>query len=183
MLNWLRKLFRREPPRIFLGALAVAPRTDFKRFFESTAVTSIFDITGLLNPEDLDGEIRKALTGLFTLPPISSRDPPKDSDLALDVIVPKFQSGEFIPVPVHRIIIPFFWRPKLTVAARLYVVETGQTLSTYSVTEKVGWKDYGKRLVSPYRMLDIEPMFTADDSKRLLYKACIKLLEKIKRDV
>lgn len=183
MLSWLRKLFRRERPRIYLGTLAVAPRSDFKRHFEYTRTHGPFDLTGWLSAKDLDTEMRTALTGLFTLPPISDRETPRDSDLALDVVIPEFQAGQILPVEAGPVFIPIMWRPKVKVGARLYVIDTGQTRSTYSVTEKFGWAEFGKRLFSLNTLLQVHAPFTPDDTKKLFYKACIKLLERIKKDI
>ena len=183
MLSWLKKLFRRERPRIFLGTLAVVPRSDFKRHFEYTRTHGPFDITGWLNAKDLDTEMRSALTGLFTLPYISDRETPRGSDLALDVVIPEFQVGQFLPLEAGPVIIPIMWRPKVKLGARLYVIDTGQTRSTYTVTEKFGWMEFGKRLFSLNTLLQVHAHFTPDDTKRLFYKASIKLLERIRKDI
>ena len=183
LLSWLRKLFRRERPRIFLGALAVAPRSDFKRYFEYTRTHGPFDLEGWLNPKDIDTELRTALTDLFALPPVSCRETPRDSDLALDVIIPEFQAGQFLPINAGPVLVPIMWRPKVKVGARLYVIDTGETRSTHTVSEKLRWRETCRRVLSPKAIFWGSPAFSADDTKRLFYAACIKLLERVKRDV
>ena len=183
MLDWLRKLFRKERPRIFLGTLAVAPRGDFKRFFEYTRTHGPFDIEGWLGANDLDTELRTALTELFSLPPISSRETPRESDLALDVIIPEFQAGQFLPLDAGPVMIPIMWRPKVKVGGRLYVIDTGETRWTHTVSEKLKWRDTFKRVFTLSAVFWGRSPFTADDTKRLFYAASIRLLEKIKSDV
>jgi len=183
LLNWLRTLFRRERPRIFLGTLAVAPRGDFKRYFEYTRTHGPFDIDGWRGANDLDSELRTALTELFSLPPISSRETPKESDLALDVIIPEFQAGQFLPVNAGPVMIPIMWRPKVKVGGRLYVIDTGETRCTHTVSEQLKWRDTLKRVLTPSAVFWGHPPFTPDDTKKLFYAASIKLLETINRDL
>jgi len=189
MWNWLKGLFRKDKPRIYLGTLAVVPRSDFKRHFEQIKISRIFDIFGSSETEDLDAELYAALADLFALPPVSSREHAKDSDLALDVIIPKFQRGEFLPVHVGHLaipFIPFLWRPKVTIAARLVHIDSGQTKAAYVLTQKLEWKAFLKRILSLEALMwgaRSGPLFTTDDSRRLFYMACIRVLEKLRKHV
>lgn len=189
MWNWLKGLFRKDKPRIYLGTLAVVPRSDFKRHFEEVSWRRILDFFGSSKTEDLDTELHTALADLFALPPVASREQPKDSDLALDVVIPKFQGGEFLPVDVGQAVIPFIpfmWRPKVTVAARLVHIDSGQTRAAYVLTQKLEWMAYFKRILS---LEDFfwesrgESLFTANDTRRLFYMACIRVLEKLRKHV
>ena len=184
MLDWLKRLFRRERPRIYLGTLAVLPRSDLKRFLEQRG--ALLDILTGTTPQSLDDALRGALIGLFDLPTVDEREDPRSSDLAIDVFVPKYQSGEFLPATIGPVILPFMWRPKVTVAAHVYEIDTRATKAAYSITKKLSWSAYAKRLVSPTVLLPVPgsaPMFGADDVKVLFYKACIQLLEKVEKRV
>ena len=110
----MRFPFQKDPPRIYLGRLAVVPRSALKRLLE--------DASGWFKPEKLEDEIEAALRDLFALPPLASRESPRDSDLLLDVMVPTVQRGSTLAVQFGSFPLSVFWRPKVTVAARHYVI-------------------------------------------------------------
>lgn len=55
----LNRLFKREKTRVFLGTVAVAPRSDMKRYLEEL---------GVFGKEDLDSSLRASLEKIFNLP-------------------------------------------------------------------------------------------------------------------
>lgn len=183
MLAGLRKLFRRQKPRVYLGTLAVVPRSDLKRHLEFPGFHSAY---GLLDRDDVDTDLREALRDLFALPPAAGRDPKLDSDLALDVFIPKYQRGAFLPLAVGSAIIPLCWRPKVTITARLYCIETGKTRASYVVNEKARWSEYIRRiprLAALFLVNDVEAVFTSQEIQRLFYQGAIRLLQKVQRDI
>jgi hypothetical protein len=80
----LKKIFKKEKPRVYLGTLAVVPRTGIKKSFDS------WDLTGVV---ELDGKLKESLAEVFCLPPSSSRIEVLESDLVLDVLISEFQLG------------------------------------------------------------------------------------------
>jgi len=155
-------MFKKEKPRVYLGNLAVAPRTDIKKDF---------DQWGLLKTKDLDTEIRKSLKDIFVLPSIHEIKEPKNNDLGLDIIIPKFQAGDSLNMSLGDIDIPFMWRPKITVSSRLYNLKTEKTKAIFSVNEKMKWGEYFSRLFTFRVIFRFRPLFDSNDMEYLLNKA------------
>lgn len=168
----LGRYFKKEKPRVFLGVLAVAPRTDLKRHL---------DEKGLFEDANLDAALRQSLREIFTFAPANSVTDPLTTDLVLDVVIPKFQSGYAWDVSLGEIGFPIFWRPKVTVASRLYFLTTQKTKAVLSVTEKMKWGKYLSRIISWRAFFRFQPVFDRRDIEYLLYQACSKLLVKMKK--
>ncbi len=166
------KLLKREKPRVFLGVLAVAPRSDIKRHL---------DQWGMFKNEDLDSSLRQSLKEIFALPSAQDVDDPQKTDLVLDVVVPKFQSGDAWDLSLGEIGIPLIWRPKITISSRLYYLNTEKTKETFSVTEKMKISYYIGRLFTWRAIFRFRPIFDSRDMEYLLYLACHKLLLKMKK--
>lgn len=165
-----RKLFGQEKPRVYLGTLAVVPRTDIKRYL---------DQWGILDAEEPDTQVRQMLEEIFTLPRPVDIDTPKNSDLLLDVIIPKFQLGEFLSVEAGRFWFPLISRPKVTVISRLSYLKSGKTMATFHATQKMPWRDYLKRVIRPESLLGFGTLFGRNDLEYLLNQACQKILLKM----
>ena len=97
-------------------------------------------------------------------------------DVALEVALLNIQGGEFNGLDFGIAAIPIFWRPKVSLKARLYRIESGKTVSTCSVTEKVSWKHYLLRVLSLRGIFGYKPLFDQEDMNRLLHKACSRLI-------
>ena len=160
-------------PRVFLGTLAIVPRTDLKKV----------DEWGMFHSEDLGSQLRNSLSEIFTLPLAKDVREPKSTDLALDVIIPSYQAGSALSVDLGDIGFPLFWRPKLEVRARLYGLQSKKTTRVFAVTEKLGWSSYISRLFTWHAIFRFRPMFDKADMEYLLYQACGKLLQEIKNAI
>ena len=167
-----KKLLKREKHRVYLGALVVFPRTDIKRHFE---------LLGYFQTEDLYMELTQTLKEIFFLPPSQNIKEPSDTDLGLDVIVSEFQSGVAVVISLGDIGFPLFWRPKVTVSSRLYYLKSEKTKAIFSVTEKMQWCQYIKRLFSWHSLFRFKSLFDKNDMNHILYEACHKLLLKMQR--
>jgi len=169
------RFLEKKKHRVFLGTLAVAPRTDFKRKF---------DEKGLFEKnEHLDSNLRQNLVDIFTLPFASEITEPLDTDLGLDVIIPRFQSGDSWSLDLGDVGFPLFWRPKIEVKSRLYNLKTNKTKISFSVTEKLTWGKFFGRVFTVRAFVRYRPMFDKYDMEYLLYKACEKLLIKMKNKI
>lgn len=168
----LGRFLKRERPRVFLGTVAVVPRKDMKRFL---------DQWGMLRDENFDTSLRTTLQEIFALPPASEVAAPTSVDLGLDILIPSFQSGDFWDVSLGVIDFPIFWRPKVTVASRLYYLKSAKTKHTFSVTQKLSWREFLSRLFTWRALFRLQPMFDANDMDRLLYLACHKILNKLRK--
>jgi hypothetical protein len=164
----------KEKSRVFLGALAVVPRTDIKRYFEDN---SSFEDT------ELDTILHQNLTEIFSLLHAKNVTSPMATDLVLDVVIPKFQSGNILDASLGDIGFPVFWRPKITLTARLYSLTSQKTKSCFWVTEKMEWRQYFRRILSWKVLFLLKPAFDQQDIELLLYQACKKILWKIQKSL
>lgn len=167
----LKNIFRREKPRVYLGALAVVPRTGIKKTFDS------WNLTGFIEP---DGKLKQNLIEVFCLPLSSSISEPLESDLVIDVFISEFQLGTALLTDVP---LPIFWRPKIILVSRLYHFKSGETKNIISVTEKMPWVEFARRLLTIQGLIQLKPLFNSDDLDRLLYVASGKVMAKIKKSV
>jgi len=168
------KFLKREKPRVYLGVLAVAPRSDIKRHL---------DQWGMFKNEDLDSNLRQSLKEIFSLPSAQNVDEPRHTDLVLDVVVPEFQSGDAWDLSLGDIGVPLMWRPKITISSRLYFLNTEKTKETFSVTEKMKFGQYIGRLFTWRAMLRFRPVFDSKDLEYLLYLACQRLIIKMQKAI
>lgn len=171
----LNKIFKREKPRLWLGTVAVAPRNDVGRHFDEWSIFAY--------REDLDTSLRKTLESIFDFPLASGVIKPESNDYSLDIIVPKFQSGDSLGVSLVDIGFPLFWRPKLEIGARLVNLKSGKTVYTTTVKAKLRWRNYFARLFSLRGILRFSPLFDANDMNHLLYEACLALLPKLRKAI
>ena len=167
------KLFKKEKPRVYLGTLAVLPRSSFKKI----------DELGLFHNENLDRSLHDNLKEIFSLPGIESNEEPRPTDLALDVFISNYQSGGELSVSLGEIAFPFYWRPKVEVRTRLYEIKSRNIKSIFSVTEKLPWLRFFSRMLSLRAAFSFKPFFDKHDMEILLYKACQKQLIKLKNKI
>ena len=168
----LGRFLKREKSRVFLGTVAVMPRKDIKRFL---------DQSGMLRDEKLDTSLHTTLQEIFKLPHVSEVVAPTAGDLGLDILISSFQSGDYWDVSLGVIDFPIFWRPKVTVVSRLYYLASTKTKHIVSVTQKLSWREFLSRLFTWRTFLRLQPMFDAKDMDRLLYLACHKVLNKLRK--
>ncbi|ROZ61451.1 hypothetical protein [Ramlibacter sp. WS9] len=163
---------KHEKPRVFLGTLAVVPRKDMKRHV---------DQWGMFRNESFDDPLRTTLEGIFSLPPASEVSAPHRTDLGLDVLVLSFQSGDYWDLSLEDMGLPVFWRPKITVACRLYHLKSQKTKRTFSATQKMPWGEFVSRQLTLQAIFRFRPTFDQEDMKCLLYGACHSLLNKLRK--
>ncbi len=150
--------------------MSVLPRTCFKKFYE----------TGFYNEEEIDLELRNSLEEVFTLPLASEVLEPLNTDLVLDVYVPNFQQGAGGNVELGTLGgFAFFWRPKVSVKARLFNLKTKKTKHIFSSTEVItGWR-FVNGILSLKHFFGLSAAFNKNDMNELLYKACNNILIQI----
>ena len=131
--------------------------------------------------ESFDDSLRTTLEDIFSLPPASAVATPTANDLGLDVLIPSFQSGDCWDVSLGDFGIPIFWRPKVTVACRLYFLKSNRAKQTFTVTQKMPWSEYVSRQLTWRAIFRFRSAFDAEDMNRLLYMACHSLLNKLRK--
>jgi hypothetical protein len=168
----LKRFFKKKKAKVYLGCIAVASRSDIKRHL---------DQWGVLGREDLGSSLRLTLEKIFDLPDVRGIETPTDNDLGLDIVVPKFQSGDIWDVFLGDIGFPLAWRPKIEIGSRLYNLESGKTVHTVTVLVKMSWCEYFSRVFTWRAVLRFKPMFDSEDMNMLLAKACMQLLAKLRK--
>lgn len=172
----LNRLFKKESPRIFLGTLAIAPRSGFKSTNEQLTVFN-------RKKEDFDEGLRRNLEDIFALPLAINVSDPKSTDLVIDVVVPDFQGGEFAFGDLWLIPVAVMWRPNVKVAARLYYLKSQKTKKKFLVTQKMSVGEYLGRAFSWRGFFRLKPLFDGEDLDYLISKACYELLQSVKKTI
>ena len=162
-------LRNKAKPRVFLAALAVASRTDIKRYIDEQPL--------IYRREDLEDALRKDLSEIFDLPPASTVESPLKTDLGLDVVITKYQLGDAWIVSMPVLELPIFWRPKIEIHARLFFLQSDKTLKTLTVTESITWKSFISRIFTWRAMFRFRTMYDQDDLRSLLNNASVRLLK------
>ncbi|MDO8345813.1 MAG: hypothetical protein Q7T48_21615 [Cellvibrio sp.] len=167
----LKNIFKKEKPRVYLGTLAVVPRTGIKKSFDSWDLTRVVE---------LDGKLKETLTEVFCLPPSNSRIEVLESDLVLDVLISEFQLGAAL---LPEILFPILWRPKVTLVSKLSNLNSGKTKRVLAVTEKMPWAGFFSRLLTFQGLIGLRPSFNVNDLEKLLYIGSEKVFTKLKNSI
>jgi len=168
----IKSFFNKEKPRLYLDSVMVIPRNEWKTFDEWNWIK---------RKEDFEQNARQKLEMLFDFPHVSTAENTGKKDIALEVALLKIQGGEFNALDFGIGAIPIFWRPKVSLKARLYRIESGKTVSTFSVTEKTSWKYYLLRVISLRGIFRYKPLFDQQDIDTLLHKACTRLIKQMSK--
>ena len=170
-----KNILNKKESQLYLGTVTVVPRADFKRFFEQREAFA---------SEDLDLEILLTLKEIFDIPILSNATiHPAKHNIGLDIIVTKFQFGGTFEIVNGIIPLMLFWRPKIAIASRLFLIKNGKTISTLTVSNAISWREYFSRIFTLRAFLRLKPIFNAKDMDILLKKACFKMLTKLKNKI
>jgi hypothetical protein len=165
------KLFKKEKPRVYLGALMVAPAD---KWHED-------DGWGFFKSENLEEGLRKSLRESINLPSIGTSKKTRESDLGLEIAIIKHQGGDFQGINAGELFIPILYRPKVEIRARLYNIATGKTVNSSSVIKKTPWGEYFQKVFSLNGFFRFRPLFNSKDMEILLCKAGIDVLRKLSK--
>lgn len=156
--------------RVYGGDIVVVPRSGLKKLFSN-----------LSPPLEHQGEaaVEKFLRQLVDLPPQSSRNPRHATDMALDIIVPEHDYGEFMLYGVGNYGIPFIWRPGITITGRLYVIDSRETVFSATVKHTLSWSSWAKRVSSFSKFMRIRANMSDADIEHFVTEAVVKLLSKV----
>jgi len=136
------------------------------------------------NTEDFDESLRKSLEEIFTFPLAIDVKDAKSSDLVIDVVVPDFQGGEFaLDELALSIPLAAMWRPKVTIASRIYYLKSQKTKKKFLVTQKMSIGEYLDRALSWRGFFRFKPLFDSKDLDYLTSLACFELLQRVRRTI
>ncbi|MEM1378354.1 MAG: hypothetical protein AAGG69_13295 [Pseudomonadota bacterium] len=170
MISFRRKKHEQKA-RIFLNSITVVPRSGLKKILENNSST--------LSEYD-DDIIQTTLTSFLQLPDASEQATFESNDLGLDIIVPEFEFGSVGLAHAGPIIVPLNWRAKLTMTARLFEIETNQTIRSATVKHIQPMSQFLKKLRSPGRLLSFERNLSAEEVERMIIHVAVQLLRKVK---
>jgi hypothetical protein len=168
----LRRLLRREPRRLFVGELGVAPRRDLLRRLED----GLF-----VEPMDLEWALLAELRGMLAVPPASDVADPGPADLACDIALQRLRRGQYMDVALWTDSVPVFWRPQVRLAVRLYELRSKKTKATFSVTQRMPWREFLYRVLSWRVLVRMESPALRSDMERLLHRAAERVKDRLHR--
>lgn len=166
-----RKFLKREPARLFLGALSVATSRNLVRHLESLPGGA---------PPSLDRALLDKLAQSLAFPMAATVEMPQSTDMAFDVVVHGYRMGSATDLSLGTAGLPIYWRPKIRLEARLYHLQSNKTKTTFQVTQKMPWSAYLSRLLSWRVLMELEHPGRRDDIEALLEQASERLTTKLR---
>ena len=170
----LGKLMKREPPRVFVGTLGVATGRSLARHLEGLA--------GAV-PPSLDRTLQAELNELFPMPLAATVDAARPTDLAFDVTIQSYRLGSATDMSLGAVGLPLYWRPKVRLAARLYLLQSGKTRAAFRITQRMPWTVYLNRVLSWRVLVGLEPPSRRSDLEQLLRQAAERLMARLRDSV
>ena len=160
-----------QKPRVYLNSIRV----------ESRAEPELLDQFYSEDCAAIRDRIRARLEELISLPHVSTITDTRSSDLALDVLVPGFETGIWVFDMRYRLF-PFDpgWRPRLELRARLRRVVSGETIGETSVIAKLGPDTHAARTWSPRSLLTWRPHYGTRDLDSLVADGCLQALDRLR---
>jgi hypothetical protein len=154
---------------LYLGAVAVVPRSDLMRQFELPMADG-----------PADEALRTHIESVVSLPKANGS---KESGHALDILISKHHGGRGFEGTAGDFWLPFLWRPTVEVSARLYALKGRKTLATVTAQKRMAWGEFFGRLLSIKHLLSFSSPFTRHDMINLLDEALFETLTQIKEKV
>ena len=165
--------FRSTPVKLYVGELAVQPRKDFLRHLEG----------GAFNGAVLDEALEQRLIEIFPYPRASAVLQPQGNDVAVDVVVEGYSRGGSGELSAPSFYLPFLWRPKVRIGARLYYLKSGKKRASAKVTRRMGWGEYLATLLHWKVYLGITSPASKQRLEELLGQAAAELRLKIENSL
>lgn len=170
----LIKRFTKRKPRIFLGSIQVTDKSKDFSWLQKNLDS---------NYQNIESRLVQFLKNVITLPNVLSITDPRPNDLAIDLLVPDFDTGDAGgTLNFGDLGIPLFSRPKSTVKCRIYRIDTLEVINEVSKTETMGFFRYLSCTLSLKSFLGFSGI-NARDFEYLVGKATLKCLEQINRKI
>jgi hypothetical protein len=164
----ISRFLKQQKPRVFLDYIAVTERGVIG------TLASTFDRSSAI-----DQDIINNLERIYSLPLLHEASELKYSDRALQIVVSNYSLGFAGVAQVLSYTIPFLWRPKVRITARLYRVADKKTLSQISVCEKMKFPEYFKRVFLSGAFIFFKRAFNEQDIEFLLYTGSKRILKRL----
>ena len=158
-------------PRVYLNSIRV----------ESRAEPELLDQYYSEDCAAIRDRIRARLGEFINLPHVATINHTRTSDLALDVLVPRFETGIWAFDTRYRLFhFDPGWQPWLELQARLCRVVSGETISQTSVTAKLSREVDAGRARSLRALLSSQPKFRPRDLDSLVAEGCLQALDRLR---
>jgi hypothetical protein len=164
----ISRLFKKEKPRVFLDYIAVTERGVIGNLASTIEGSS-----------GIDQDILDNLAEIYRLPYLDDVPEFKNSDRALQIVVSNYSLGFSGVASVFSYLIPFLWRPKVKITARLYQISSKKTLKQISVYEKMKLHEYLKRAFLSGSFIFFQQAFNEQDMEYLLYTGSKQILKRL----
>lgn len=169
----LRHFFRKNKPRVFLNSIKVIPGSDLS-FVEKWVYNEL---------ENLDVRLQARLREIITLPHTPTAREAEADDLAIDIVVPKYETGDWGHGSIGDFGLLLFWRPRIKITARIFEVRTDKTVSTFSLVQKMPWLYYFGRIFRLSSWFSIRSGFKPEDFECMLIIGLMRLLDKMRKAI
>lgn len=166
-----RKLLKREPARLFLGALSITTGRNLIRHLERLPDGA---------PPALDRALLVELAELLPFPMAATVEAPRSTDMAFDVVLQGYRFGSATDLSLGTVGLPMYWRPKIRLAARLYHLQSNKTKTMFHVTQKMPWSGYLSRVLSWRVLMGLEYPGRRGDIEALMRQASEKLVTQLR---
>ena len=133
--------------------------------------------------DGLEFTLNNKVIELISLPSVTAIDSPKSSDLAIDIAVPEYATGNWGHASFGDIGFPLFWRPKINIEARLFELESDKTISTFSVKQKMPWLYYFSRIFTLKSYFRVQSPFEPEDFEYVLSLGLLHLIDKMRKSI
>ena len=160
-----------EPARIFLR--------DMKANTGSPPLTQRLESLVSSQRSAYERALLADLPDVLALPSLEAAGSAQDTDVVLDVILQGYRVGSATDVSLGPIGWPLWWRPQLSLAARLHRRIDDQLISSFEVTEAMPWQVYALRALSWRVLLGQEPLARRRELDVLLRRAGNRLLQQL----
>ncbi|KAG1668177.1 hypothetical protein GQR58_017954 [Nymphon striatum] len=165
---------RKTKAKIYIGEIIIAPRFSTKNFFS----------TDLSNFEQQQNTfVEEALHESLNLPLKSSRQNGMATDRALDIIVTELNFGAFEQYCINNFNIPILWRPSISLTARLYSIDSDETIFATTIKHTVSWFSWIANMYSLKKIFSFQSQMTKTDIDRMTIEATLKLLTSIQKNI
>lgn len=171
MFNWLkiRKSQRSNLP-LYIGDLAVVPRSDIHRYFE-------FDWEGV----DTDVALRDWISETLELPTLNENNGSGNEFLIIDVLLSQYRTGSSGSFDVGAWGFFLLWRPSIRLQFRLREGCGNAVLGNYLVTKKMPWGVYLRKAISWRGIFNIGGVFKDEDVHLLLLSGLLEGMQWAKK--
>ncbi len=172
MLRHILKLFRQAtPPRLFLGEVAVVPKSNFDRILDEIS----------RNPfsSQSDMDLRACINKWLEIPQLYGTAEIENA-IIVDIYVCAYRNGHGLWGSIGDLPISIFWRPCVEIRARTSHATSRNVISTFSKRTKMPWRMFLNRLFSVRSLLLGRGVASDAEMQAILGETLLNLMKDIR---